>query len=53
VNIETSTVNMLLAAILALQCWLVREVFNLKEKVNLIWRHCKRCPQNLEEQEHD
>lgn len=47
-TIETSTVNALMVAVLALQCWLVREVFKLQRKISIIIAHCNHCPKELD-----
>ena len=47
-TIETSTVNVLLCAIIALLCWIVRELFKVKSKISMILTHCTKCRNNLE-----
>ncbi len=47
-TIETSTANVLLTAVIALQGWIIRELFKLKGKVSLLTTHCTRCPHNTE-----
>lgn len=42
-NIEPSTLNVLLTAILTLQGWQVREIFRLKERITLLISQCPRC----------
>ena len=42
-NIEPSTLNVLLTAILTLQAWQVREIFRLKERITVLIRECPRC----------
>jgi hypothetical protein len=46
--IETSTANVLIAAAIAMQCWIIRELFKVKAKLTLILTHCKHCPSNTE-----
>lgn len=40
--VETSTTNVLLSAIIALQCWIVRELFKLKARISLIATVCPK-----------
>ena len=42
-NLESSTVNLLLGAIITLQVWIVRELFNLKARLNLVLARCPQC----------
>lgn len=47
-TIETSTANVLLgvamSSTLAMQGWIVVQLFKLKTKVSLIISHCQNCP---------
>ena len=42
-TVETSTANILLGLIAALQVWIVRELFKLKHRLSIIFIHCKSC----------
>ena len=42
-TIETSTANVLLTGIIALQCWIIRELFKLKAKITVIANNCPKC----------
>lgn len=47
-TIETSTINLLLGAVIALQCWIVRQLFNVKHRISLIIAHCSHCQHNTQ-----
>ena len=41
--IEPSTLNVLLGAVIALQGWMVRELFRIRSKLDVIAEHCPVC----------
>ena len=43
-TLETSTMNILLGAGIALQCFIVREIFSIKAKLAVLVEHIKSCP---------
>lgn len=45
-TIDTSTANVLLAGVIAMQCWIIRELFKLKAKVSIIILQCSSCKNN-------
>jgi hypothetical protein len=47
-SIDTSTANCLLTLVVALQAWIIRELFRVKLKVSIILAHCKHCKSNNE-----
>ena len=47
-TIETSTTNLLLSAIIALQCWIVLQLFKLKAKICLIVSVCPKIKGNTQ-----
>jgi hypothetical protein len=42
-TVETSTINALLMAIIALQGWIIRELFKVKGRISIIVSHCGQC----------
>ena len=42
-NLEPSTLNILLTAILTLQAWQVREIFKVKERLSVLMNQCPEC----------
>lgn len=42
-NLELSTVNVLLGCVITLQVWIVRQVFELKKDVALLTCQCPMC----------
>jgi len=42
-NIEMSTINILLGLIVVLQAWMIKELISLKIKVAVIIDHCPEC----------
>ena len=44
--IETSTTNVLLGCAVALQAWIIRELFKIKAKISLIVSHCPKCKED-------
>lgn len=51
-TIETSTINVLMLAVLSLQCWLVRELFKLQRKFSVLITYCKQCPKGELDTDH-
>jgi hypothetical protein len=47
-TLDTSTANCLLTLVVALQAWIIRELFRVKLKVSIILAHCKYCKANNE-----
>lgn len=45
-SIDTNTANVLLCMVVALQSWIVRELFKLKIKLSVIVAQCKLCSHN-------
>ena len=48
-TLETSTVNALLALIVMLQAWMIRELYNLKIRMAVMSDHCPHCRQQIAE----
>ena len=48
-NIEMSTVNVLLGVIVVLQTWMIGEIISLKVRVAVISDHCPNCRKNRNE----
>lgn len=42
-GIEVSTLNVALGSVIAMQAWIIREVFALKQQISLVQSHCKLC----------
>lgn len=42
-NIEVSTINAGLLLIVAMQCWIVRQIFTIKTRLAVIASHCHAC----------
>ena len=42
-SLETSTINLLLGAIVGLQAWVLLELINLKTALAAIKEHCRIC----------
>ena len=45
-NIEPSTLNVLLGAVIALQGWMVRELFRIRSKLDVLASNCPACKKN-------
>ena len=48
-NLEVSTVNVLLGIIVLLQSWIIKELISLKIKVAIILEHCPLCDKTKEQ----
>lgn len=46
-NIETSTLNLLLGSIVALQVFIIKELFSLKTKLAVVLSRCPYCKRNM------
>ena len=42
-NIEVSTINLLLGLIVTLQAWIIKELIALKIRVGVLSAECPRC----------
>lgn len=42
-NIEVSTINAGLLLVVAMQCWIVRQIFGIKTRLAVIASHCHAC----------
>lgn len=51
VNLETSTVNVLLGGILAANAWMLKEIISLKKSIAIIAALCPRCRKSVEPEE--
>jgi hypothetical protein len=47
-TLEPSTLNLLLASIIAMQAWIVRELFKLRTRLEIIASHCRACGASYE-----
>jgi hypothetical protein len=46
-NIEVSTLNTLMAVLIALQAYIVRELFKIKAHIAVMMSHCPHCQEKL------